>query len=127
MIKEKIVNLTNHDINIGGVLVKAERDRFPARCYEMITDLGEFAGVPIVAKEYGKVVGLPDPSPGVLYVVSNIVRLANPHRDDLASPGRKMLSRDGNVIGTIHLVVNAKEEVSGARIENEVDYEEDDL
>ena len=103
---ERIVNLTGHDLNISGVLIKAERDRFPARCYERITDLGEFSGVPLVVKEYGRVVGLPDPRPGTIYVVSNIVRLAFPERDDLASPGRKMVDHRGNLLGAMNLVVN---------------------
>lgn len=103
---EKIVNLTGHDLNIGGTMIEAEKDRFPARCYEKTTILGEFAGVPLVVREYGEVVGLPDPVPGTIYIVSNIVRLAFPERGDLASPGRKMVDKDGNLLGATELVVN---------------------
>jgi len=102
----RIVNLTGHDLNISGTVIAAEKGRFPARCYEKVVSLGEFAGVPLVVKEYGKVVGLPKPRPGTLYVVSNIVRMAFPERDDLASPGRKMVDQDGNLLGAMELVVN---------------------
>lgn len=105
MAEEKLVNLTGHDINVGGVDIPAE-NRFPARCYENVTDMGYFAGVPLVVKDYGRVVGLPDPQPGVIYIVSNIVRVANPERDDLASPGRKMVDGEGDLLGAIDLVVN---------------------
>jgi translation initiation factor 2 gamma subunit (eIF-2gamma) len=42
----------------------------------------------------GEVVGLPDPIEGTIFIVSALVRLAVPHRTDVASPGPGDLVRD---------------------------------
>ena len=67
---------------------------------------GEIDGVPLAVVAYGEVTGLPDPAPGVVVVVSAMVRAACPDRADLASPGEPVRDEAGRVIGCRSLVVN---------------------
>jgi hypothetical protein len=53
--------------------------------------------------EYAGIVGVPDPEPGVLFVVPSIVRRGLPDRSDVVSPGRALRDSTGNVIGCVGL------------------------
>lgn len=59
--------------------------------------------VPRSHTQYGEVEGLPDPTPGVIYIVSGMVVsvLAQQgiHRDDLLVPGMQIRDDQGRVIG----------------------------
>lgn len=51
------------------------------------TVVGEICGVPVVRTTYGDVVNLPEPEPGVFYIVSGIVLAAvGDSRQDLLAP-----------------------------------------
>jgi hypothetical protein len=64
--------------------------------------------VDLFTQSYGEVTGLPEERPGVVLLVSGMVRAALPERMDLASPGG-LVREDGRVIGCTHLVVNARQ------------------
>ncbi len=103
-----IVNLTPHALNVvtSGGVTTIKPDGTVARCATTSTPAGEAAGIPLSRTTYGKVIGLPDPVPGVIFVVSALVRAAVPHRGDVASPGDLVRDAAGNVIGCRGLVVN---------------------
>lgn len=69
--------------------------------------VAEIDAVSLVRKTYYIAEGsLPDPMPGVVYVVSGVVRTAFPTRTDLASPGDPIRGSNGRVIGCMNLLVN---------------------
>jgi len=104
---QTVVNLTPHSLDVadknGDVIITIPPSGDPARvaqsdrCVYMLpveTTDGENGGViPVYTGAYGDVVGLPEPKPGIIYVVSRIVRERVPDRSDLYSPGP--LIRDG--------------------------------
>jgi len=103
-----ITNLTPHALNLitaTGTVTVAPSGAV-ARCATTSAPAGEAEGVPLVRTSYGEVVGLPDPSPGTLFVVSALVRAAVPHRADVASPGDLVRDASGNVVGCRNLVIN---------------------
>jgi hypothetical protein len=55
--------------------------------------------VPLVLMDYGGAVGLPDPRPGTLLVVSQLVCRANPLREDLVFPIDLARNGAGDVVG----------------------------
>jgi hypothetical protein len=72
-----------------------------ARCQEILTPAGNWdqAGqVPRISVGYGEVTGLPDPQPGVVYVVSQLVVRALPGRSDLAYPHNLRRDSAGTVV-----------------------------
>lgn len=101
-----IINLTPHEINVVGGAA------FPpsgtvARVATVTESYGSRDGVPLTTQRFGEVTGLPDQEPGgPLYVVSAMVRMAVPHRGDVASPGELVRDASGAVIGCASLVVN---------------------
>ena len=50
---------------------------------------------------YGEVMGLPDPKPNTVYVVSGMVNSATPERTDVVSPGEQLRDEEGRPIGCI--------------------------
>ena len=60
----------------------------------------------MIAREYGAVMGIPEPEPDTLYIVPALVRLALPARKDIASPGDLVRNDKGQVVGAKNLVVN---------------------
>ena len=111
------VNLTPHAVVIVG-LTKVPRSGTFARCATSTSPAGEVDGVKLFRTEYGAIeivdaetkeilrLGLPDPVPGVILIVSALVRAAVPHRTDVASPGDQVRDEAGNVIGCRHLIVS---------------------
>jgi hypothetical protein len=99
-----MINLTPHVVVINGAEIPPSGQ--VARCAEISTPAGEVDGLPIVRKEYGDPVGLPDSQPGFYYIVSAMVRLALPERADLFSPGDAIRDADGKIIGVKNLVSN---------------------
>lgn len=59
--------------------------------------------VPLVTLELGKPIGLPEPAPGVLNVVSPVVALESPGRDDLLVIHEKVLNERGKSRGVLSL------------------------
>lgn len=73
-----------------------------ARCAEITAASGwwdEGHVLPRVVVSYGAVTGLPDPEPGVIYVVSQLVVAQLPERDDLAFPFGLVRDDKGDIIG----------------------------
>lgn len=101
---QRFVNLTSHYVDIL-------TDSIPpagtvARQNAIYTSTGRsHCGVPLDTKVFEGTIELPDPQDGVMYIVSDVVRLANPHRLDICSPGRQRF-RAGYKYGCTTLVVN---------------------
>lgn len=98
----RFVNLTPHPVNIDGLTFESEGR---AWCDEH-SHLVPGADVLLIRRTYGAVTGLPEPQPGVMYIVSAIVRQRLPERTDLATPVRLVRDGQGGVIGCRALVVN---------------------
>ena len=107
----KFVNLTPHTINLvvgdknpttlnippSGMLARVEEARVLLRMEEHLIN-GEVVGVPIIAKKFGEVYGLPNPEAGTIYIVSALVATAA-KRDDTMCPGDPIRDTEGRVIG----------------------------
>lgn len=103
------VNLTPHALNVraldGSTLVlppspdgaaRVIYDRLPP---EQVSIAGHEIAIS-VAGSPREIIGLPDPEPGVVYVVAKAVADAAPrHRGDLMSSGKLIRDADGTVIG----------------------------
>lgn len=63
-------------------------------------------GVPVLDTVYGSVTDLPEEEKEVILIVSALVRLALPHRKDLASPGQLVRDDKGLPIGAQGLSMN---------------------
>lgn len=106
------VNLTPHALNIktmdgGYVTIPPSPDGAARVVYDMLPPEqvpcggGSFdffevtvAGVP------REIIGLPDPEPGMVFIVAKAVADAAPRRrGDLMSPGRLIRDEDGKVVG----------------------------
>lgn len=104
---KNIINLTPHAINIvGNQTITIPASGQVARVSMTTTSAGTHEGIPLVRGSYGEVVGLPDAQPGVLYVVSALVRAAIPHRTDLASPAKLVRNEAGQIMGCEALEIN---------------------
>lgn len=102
------VNLTPHALNIralnGAVVVLPPSADGPARViYDRLPpEQVQIAGHEIAISVAGsprEIIGLPEPEPGVVYIVAKAVSDAVPARGDLMSPGRLLRDADGNVVG----------------------------
>lgn len=107
----RFVNLTPHVVMVlgefGELLAGIQATGEVARVEVKHSPTGEcLRGVPLLVQETGEVVGLPDPEPGVWYVVSALVRLAVPERDDVLSPGPLVRDEHGRPTGCRGLVRN---------------------
>ncbi len=73
----------------------------PARCTQTEVVIGYKDGIPLLEVQYGEIENLPDPKPGVVYIVSAIVALAGRKlgRTDLAIPSRSARTPEGKIIG----------------------------
>lgn len=101
----RFLNLTPHAVVVvnGPTLPPSGQ---VARCSSASVPAGEHGGVPLSRVSFGAVEGLPDPEPGVIFVVSGLVRAAVPGRSDVASPGDLVRDEKGAVVGCKGLVVN---------------------
>jgi hypothetical protein len=70
----------------------------PIRC-DVFGDGIVLQDVPLVAKGYGAVEGLPEPQPYTAYIVSAIVQAACPDRRDLVAPYDIVRGPDGQIRG----------------------------
>jgi len=101
-----IINLTPHFVKIGGVgFVPAG---IVPRVQQDDTIIGEHDGIELRQAKYGAVENLPEPKPGTIYIVSNIVRQAMPDRQDLFSPGGLVRDKQGRVSGASYLIGNGE-------------------
>lgn len=86
----RIVNLTPHQVTVrteSGDRV-FEPSGQVARVTVSSVQTDEIDGIPVVSQTYGEIEGLPDPQPGVVYIVSMVVRQAAQAqgRTDVVSP-----------------------------------------
>jgi hypothetical protein len=100
--KVVIVNLTPHDIHLyrGDELVETIVSSGTARVSVRSEKVGEIGGFPISKNFYGEIIGLPDPQPGIYYVVSALVaQAAAGRRDDLLVVNDTVRDQEGRIIG----------------------------
>lgn len=103
-----LINVTPHTITVS-------RDGRPdlvippsgvvARVETTTERVGEVSGIAIVTSDRGEVVDLPPGIPGVSYVASAMVRVAD-ERLDVLSPGALIRGLDGRPVGCDGLVAN---------------------
>lgn len=99
-----LMNLTPHTLNLlagGGVAIPPSGT--VARCDVTRHQLGvllvDGTEVPINHTKFGVVTGLPDPRPGVYYIVSSLVAQAVPERADVLVVDDAVRDEAGRVIG----------------------------
>lgn len=103
----RLVNMTPHEVNdnvtgksyppSGGV-ARVEQTLTLARVLDDGTEL--------FTSSYGKSTGLPAEEAGTMLIVSALVRLANPDRGDLLSPGKLVRDGKGRIVGCEGFEVN---------------------
>lgn len=101
----KLVNLTPHPVTIYSgeqIVIQQQPDGPVARCVETRTIAAPVTlnghTIPVSVVGFGQVDGLPDPQPGVLYVVSRAVAETVPHRDDVVYPYGQVRDENGRII-----------------------------
>lgn len=96
-----LINLTPHDINITedrGTLTVHPSGTI-ARVTSNIIPRGHSAsGIQLYTTSYGEVYDLPEPQPGIFYIVSALVQSACTSRKDLVIPCY-LIRDNGNVVG----------------------------
>lgn len=105
----EIRNLTPHAIHVlgednqvvltlpaSGVVARAATSR---SCVGTVDVDGVAVPVPVNATSFGDVTGLPDPQPGVAFVVSAITAQAVRDRDDVFIVDDSVRDADGRIIG----------------------------
>lgn len=98
----RIINLTPHAVTVlreGAEPIEYPPSGAVARCATQRQVVGSLNGIPINRTEFGEVSGLPDPAPGVYYIVSTLVAQALPDRDDLLVPDDTVRDEAGRIIG----------------------------
>jgi hypothetical protein len=103
----KIINLTPHEINIfnenGDELVMSvEPSGTIARIATERERIMYILDVPIFITKTGQAEGLPEPKPGIIYIVSGMFR-SHAGRSDLYQPGELLRDDEGRPIGCIGL------------------------
>ena len=116
-----LVNLTPHKVVLftpEGNQVEIPPEGTTPRVRMEVREAGEVLGIPVVETYAAGVEGLPEPRPGVLYIVSRAVAQAAPDRDDLTVPDDLVRDEEGRVIGARRLAriwpgQNCEEAVEG--------------
>jgi hypothetical protein len=101
----QLINLTPHPVQIfgeeGSIVLPCSA--VPARLEGTTGPVGHVTvdgvSVAVVQHHYDRIVGLPGPSPGVLFVVSQLVLDFLPERQDLVTPSDLIRDESGAVIG----------------------------
>ena len=102
----RIVNLTPHEVKIvdGGNNVVAV---FPsdgvARACQHDVPAGEIESIPVIKTEFGEVSGLPEPTGGVVFIVSRITveaaQAQGRSTDDLLVTSGAVRDSQGRIVG----------------------------
>ena len=100
----KIINLTPHAVTIGDRTIEPSGEI--ARVSQTTTPAGDWDGIPLVVGSYGDTVGLPPQQDGVFYIVSAMLRMANPSRRDLGSPADVIRDAQGQTVGCRSIQIN---------------------
>lgn len=95
----RIVNLTPHSVVVrgGDGVETAFPSEGQARVTDDASDAPQLAGVPVAEVMPGKVTGLPEPTEGVVYLVSRVLAAACPERTDLVFPFREIRDEGGAI------------------------------
>ena len=100
---QTIINKVPHPVNIldeGNKLVRVfPKSNGMARLNQFTNIIGEIDGIPITSTVFGNAQGLPNPSEGTYFIVSNLVKTSLPHRKDLLTPSNIVRDKIGNIIG----------------------------
>ncbi len=106
----RLVNLTNHDIHIiNGIAVTIPVSGHTAHVKEDVKAVGWLeigtANIPLIAKRYGEIEGLPPREPGTVFITSTIVAIAawEAGRDDVVAPGELARDQSGKPVGCMNL------------------------
>lgn len=102
------LNLTPHTIAIykEGDVDTIKPFGFYPRVVLDQEELTKVDGVPIIKRQAVETLHLPAPQEGIYYIVSSMVRMANPNRKDLVSPGSPIKDERGQLIGCTNFVAN---------------------
>lgn len=105
----KIVNLTPHPIKLFGAEgeeIVIEPTGKPVRLEEKVdgagflpvdTNIGRVR-IPVVRKTLGKLIGMPEPEAGMIFIVSlPVAQVAK--RDDVLTIGESVRDEKGNIVG----------------------------
>lgn len=100
----QLINLCPHTINILDEEAAPIITVQPSGNVARVSQSEEIVAVPglpckITRQTFGDVVGLPEATPGVFFIVSRLVAAACPERDDLLIPGPLVRDDAGNPIG----------------------------
>lgn len=98
----QVVNLTPHSIAVvleNGDQKVFEKTGVVARITCSQIKVGMIDGIDLMTPAFGQTEGLPEEEAGKIFIVSAMVRNANPDRKDLVSPGDQVRDENGNVIG----------------------------
>ncbi|MHC1716286.1 MAG: hypothetical protein AB9915_00090 [Candidatus Dojkabacteria bacterium] len=94
---ERISFYNENGLRIASILPSGK-----ASLYKEVEKGGKNYEEIVIRHEIRTTLDLPDPVPGLLYIVSDDVRIANLHRDDLASPAYQL-----KILGMRSLDMNA--------------------
>lgn len=111
----QVINLIQHTVNIYGKnrIKDGPFQSYPAsgevarlraieRSVPLYSELGN--GVTCWLVEYGELERVPQPSPGIIFIVSLVAALAaRDTRDDLVTPYQKVRNEAGQIIGCRYL------------------------
>lgn len=90
-------NYTPHEVVLCGRVYSSEGI---ARCAVSSTVIGDVDGIPVNAKAYEEVVGLPEPEEGTYFIVSTLVAQAvKGKRDDCLVPDELLRDEQGRIVG----------------------------
>lgn len=96
-----LLNYTPHKVTINSYgLMKDFPSMGIARVSAKEVEINDFEEIPVIQQIFDdKIEGLPDPKPGVGYIVSRMVAMAARNRDDLFVPARLQRDSEGNIVG----------------------------
>ena len=100
---KKIMNLTPHGVALanaaGEITATLQPSGKVARMAVNREETGTLMGLPVSTSVFGEVVGLPDPAPETIYLVSTLIAQAV-RRRDVVSPdtGPSAVRKDGQVV-----------------------------
>ena len=110
-----LVSLLSHEIvvRLDGRDITIPPSGQVARVAATSREVAKVGDIPIVATEFGEIVGLPEPKPGVLYLGSTLLAQAAARlgRTDVVSPdtGPTAIRQDGQTVAVIRLQTFAGE------------------
>jgi len=106
-----IFNCTPHEVKIVNPETKevfkvySKGDVIP-RISQKVKKFGKIGNIPITANEFGDTRDLPKQQKDTFYIVSRMVKSANPYRDDLLVPNGIVRDEVGVIIGCTSLSIN---------------------